>query len=266
MTAGAARVAAVAAAALAFAGAAGCGADKESAAEPRPAPRADTSTATTAAKAPRKLTRSQRSDARAARLAKPLAFHLRRAVKLRARPGGKTLRRLGRRTTFGSPRIMAVVGRRAGWVAVRTEVLRGRRVGWVPSGAGMYYSEPRTIEVDLSRRQMTVRHRGKVSGRYRVAVGAPGTPTPKGHFAVTDRLHTGTGGSGPYGCCILALTGHQPKIAQGWGGGDRIAIHGTAAEYSLGQAVSHGCVRATNATLRRLMRQIRLGTPVWIHA
>lgn len=253
----------VAATAATLALAAGCGSDTEPKA---PATTTAAQPATTAAAAPRKkLTRAQRSDARAKRLEPPLAFHLRRGVKLRARPNGKVLRRLGRRTVFRSPRIMAVAARRPGWVGVRTEALRNR-IGWVPSGSGVYFSEPRTITIDLSRRQMTVRHRGRVSGRYRVAIGAPGTPTPTGRFAVTDRLHTGTKGSGPYGCCILALTGHQPKIAQGWGGGDRIAIHATAATWALGQAVSHGCVRASNETLRTLMRQIRLGTPVRIRA
>jgi lipoprotein-anchoring transpeptidase ErfK/SrfK len=260
---GAARAAAAVAAALAL-GAAGCGAD----AEPKPttATTAGTATATTAARAPKKLTKAQRSDARAARLPKPLAFHLQRSARLWTRPGGRTIKRIGRRTVFRSPRIMAVVKHRPGWVAVRTEVLRGGRIGWIPSSAGTYYSEPRTIDIDLSGRLMTVRHRGRVSGRYRVAIGAPGTPTPKGRFAVTDRLRTGTNGSGPYGCCILALTGHQAKIAQGWGGGDRIAIHATPADWTLGKAVSHGCVRASNTTLRTLMRQIRLGTPVRIHA
>jgi lipoprotein-anchoring transpeptidase ErfK/SrfK len=262
MARGAARAAAAVGAALAL-GTAGCGADAEPKAATTPPA---TRTATTAPAAPKRLTAAQRADARAARLPKPLAFHLKRGVKLRARPnaGAKVLRRLGRRTEFRSPRIMAVVKHRPGWVAVRTEVLRGGRIGWIPSTAGTYYSEPRTIVIDLSRRRMTVRHRGKVSGRYPVAIGAPGTPTPTGHYAVTDRLRTGTGGSGPYGCCILALTGHQPKIAQGWGGGDRIAIHATPATWSLGKAVSHGCVRAANATLRTLMRQVRLGTPVRI--
>lgn len=31
----------------------------------------------------------------------------------------------------------------------------------------------------------------------------------------------------PYGCCVLALTGRQPNVPQGWKGGNRLAIHGT---------------------------------------
>jgi lipoprotein-anchoring transpeptidase ErfK/SrfK len=64
----------------------------------------------------------------------------------------------------------------------------------------------------------------------------------------------------------MALTAHQPHLAQGWGGGDRIAIHATPDTRVLGQAVSHGCVRASDATLRQLMGTIRLGASVAIHA
>ncbi|MBI5106705.1 MAG: L,D-transpeptidase, partial [Solirubrobacterales bacterium] len=201
--------------------------------------------------------------ARAA-LEPPLAFHLRRRAQLRRAPGGKVIATLRTRTEFRSPQILAVVRRRPGWVAVRTPKVANHRVAWLPSSAGAFFSQPRTIVVDLSRRTLMVFHRGKLTDRYRVAIGTPQTPTPVGRFAVTDRLRVSSGG--PYGCCILALSARQPHIAQGWGGGDRIAIHATPDESSVGGAVSHGCLRATEATMRRLMRQIRLGTPVRIKA
>jgi lipoprotein-anchoring transpeptidase ErfK/SrfK len=69
-----------------------------------------------------------------------------------------------------------------------------------------------------------------------------------------------------YCCCALALTGHQPHIAQGWGGGTRIAIHGTTDAGSIGVPASHGCVRASEPGMRRLLRVIPLGTTVHIHA
>jgi lipoprotein-anchoring transpeptidase ErfK/SrfK len=168
------------------------------------------------------------------------------------------------KTEFKSPTILAVAARKPGWVLVRTAV-RKHHVGWLPLGAGVLFSQPRTLVVDLSRRTITVFHRGRSAAVYHVAIGAPGTPTPRGRFAVTDRLTTGDAG-GPYGCCILALNGRQAKIAQGWGGGDRIAIHATPATWTIGKRVSHGCIRATNASLRRLMKMVRLGTPVTIHA
>ena len=75
-------------------------------------------------------------------------------------------------------------------------------------------------------RRLTVSDNGKVVQRYTVAVGRPSAPTPTGRFAVTDRLLTGNP-SGPYGCCILALSAKSPHAIQGWTGGNRIAIHST---------------------------------------
>jgi lipoprotein-anchoring transpeptidase ErfK/SrfK len=96
-----------------------------------------------------------------------------------------------------------------------------------------------------------------------VGVGRPGSPTPVGRFAVTDKLSGST--YGPYyGCCILALSAHQPNLPPGWRGGDRIAIHGTNDPASIGAASSAGCPHARDADLRVLMRRVPLGTPVFI--
>jgi lipoprotein-anchoring transpeptidase ErfK/SrfK len=237
------------------ASAAGCGADTEpqaptTGAQPAPAPApADT---TPSAEVPAKR-----------KLKGPLAFHVRRRTQLRTAPNGRVVATLSIKTEFKSPRILAVAARKPGWVLVRTSV-RKYHVGWLPLKAGSLFSQPRTLVIDLSKRKLTVFHRGKLTDTYPVAIGTPATPTPRGRFAVTDRLRVRPGT--PYGCCILALTAHQPKIAQGWGGGDRVAIHATPDLSVIGKRVSHGCVRASDKALHRLMRQVRLGTPVTIHA
>src|ERR687895_698894 len=46
----------------------------------------------------------------------------------------------------------------------------------------------------------------------------------------------------PYGCCVIALSGRQPRIPPGWTGGARLALHGTADTSALGRAVSIGCL------------------------
>ena len=101
--------------------------------------------------------------------------------------------------------------------------------------------------------------------RFPVAVGRPGTPTPTGRFAVTDKLHPDSAGS-PYGCCALALSGHQTKLLPGWPGGDRLAIHATDDESSIGNPVSLGCMRAESRQARWLINTIPLGAPVFISA
>jgi lipoprotein-anchoring transpeptidase ErfK/SrfK len=70
--------------------------------------------------------------------------------------------------------------------------------------------------------------------------------------------------SGPYGCCIVALSARQPNLPPGWAGGDRIAIHGTPHTETIGQAASTGCLRAADTDLRVLMRDVPVGAPVFI--
>ncbi|HEY6758064.1 MAG TPA: L,D-transpeptidase [Baekduia sp.] len=199
-----------------------------------------------------------------AKLKGSLAFWVRHRTQLRVKPHGRVVATIKTKTNFKSPTILAVAARRPGWVLVRTSV-ETHHVGWLPLKAGHLFSEPRSIVIDLSKQTLSVFHRGRLTDTYRVAVGTDATPTPRGKFAVTDRLTTGTP-NGDYGCCILALTAHQPKIAQGWGGGDRVAIHATPHTWTIGRKISHGCVRATNDALRQLMRHARLGMPVTIHA
>jgi lipoprotein-anchoring transpeptidase ErfK/SrfK len=249
-----------AAAALLALAAAGCGADVEPSQDATTTGAATPTLSTTPA-APAQPRPPAAS--RASKLRPPLAFHVRRRAMLRTSPNGRMVARIRTKTEFKSPTILAVAARKPGWVLVRTSLKR-HHVGWLPLSAGALFSQPRTIVIDLSRRTLTVFHRGKRTDRYKVAIGTKATPTPRGRFAVTDRLRTGDPKS-DYGCCILALNARQPKIAQGWGGGDRVAIHATPHTWTLGHRVSHGCVRASNPALRRLMAQMRLGTPVTIH-
>ena len=98
-----------------------------------------------------------------------------------------------------------------------------------------------------------------------MAVGRPGTETPTGRFAVTDRLRAGEAGS-PYGCCALALSGHQTKLLPGWPGGDRLAVHATPHEETVGSAASLGCLRGRERDVQALLRIVPLGAPLFVTA
>ena len=188
---------------------------------------------------------------------------VRGGVALRARPFGRIVERLSARTPFGSPQALSVVRTRPGrWLAVTTPDLGNGSVGWIDARAGgLAYARTRlSLEIDLSRRTLVLRSGSRVLRRASVGIGRPGSPTPSGRFAVTDKLD-GAAYSPVYGCCILALSAHQTNLPAGWHGGSRIAIHGGG----LG-AVSAGCVHTADADLRFLMRRVPLGTPVTIHA
>ncbi|HEX7291474.1 MAG TPA: L,D-transpeptidase [Conexibacter sp.] len=152
------------------------------------------------------------------------------------------------------------------WLGVISKELPNGRVGWISTTTALVaYRTPWSIAVSLGRREVVVHRSGRVVQRFRVAVGGPSTPTPTGRFAVTDKLLTQDPAS-VYGCCILALSAQQPHTPQGWGGGDRIAIHATNLPETIGTAASLGCLRAPAEEARRLVHTVPLGTIVTIRA
>ena len=194
-----------------------------------------------------------------------LTARLLEPTRLRAAPGGRSLARLDRRTEFGSPTVLSVVGRRGGWLKVVAAERPNGRFGWILAERARLGATDVSLHVDRSRRRLVVRRGSQVLRRLPVAVGRPATPTPTGRFAVTDRLRPRRADS-PYGCCALALSGHQRKLLPGWPGGDRLALHGTPQPETIGRAVSLGCMRAPERDLRVLLRQVPLGAPVFVTA
>src|SRR5215210_3792494 len=108
---------------------------------------------------------------------------------LRAATGGRALHRLGMRTEFGSRRVLGVTARRAGWLAVVASERPNGRVGWIPERRARLGSTNWSVHVDRSARRLTLRRDGRAVRAFAVAVGRPGTETPTGRFAVTDKLH-----------------------------------------------------------------------------
>jgi lipoprotein-anchoring transpeptidase ErfK/SrfK len=194
-----------------------------------------------------------------------LVAFLRQPTALRVAPGGRSLARLSTRTQFGSAETLLVVRWVPGWLGVIATEAGNGRIAWITQSAASLTRDPWSLDVSLGARRLTVLNAGKVIARYTVAIGRPTAPTPTGRFAVTDCLVTGND-SGPYGCCILALSAHAPHAIQGWSGGTRIAIHSTPDVASIGEATSHGCVHVTIAEGRWLLAHIPLGTPTLIRS
>jgi L,D-transpeptidase catalytic domain len=190
---------------------------------------------------------------------------VRRSVPLRARPNGRVVARAGTSTEFGSARVLSVAAQRGPWLGVVSTEMPNGKLAWVHiENPGLRFRRHAySLHADLSGRWLELRRGGRRVRRISVAIGRPGSETPSGRFAVTDKLSGGN--YGPYyGCCILALNAHQPKLPPGWQGGNRIAIHGTNAPSSIGSPSSAGCLRAADSDLDLLMRRVPLGTPVFI--
>jgi lipoprotein-anchoring transpeptidase ErfK/SrfK len=186
-------------------------------------------------------------------------------VAMHTEPGGGALvETVGRKSVFGSPSVFGVERQKHGWVGVTTPDLPNNQLGWMrldpdrlASGASQY-----SVVVDLSDYEATLYKGNDRVRSFSVTVGAPASPTPTGKFAVTDTFRGGLASA--YGCCALALSATQPNLPSGWLGGNRIAIHGTYE--TIGVASSHGCVRAANEDVSKLIDLLPLGSPVTIRA
>jgi L,D-transpeptidase catalytic domain len=186
-------------------------------------------------------------------------------VTLYREPGGRTRLRISPRTEWGSPRVMGVVRRRGDWISVQAPELGNGEVAWMEARRARLDCVRWSMHADLSSRRLSVQRDGETVRQFTIAVGRDGNPTPRGRFSVTDKLRVTDPGS-PYGCCVLAVTGHQTHLPASWPGGDRLAVHATRELSSLGEAASLGCLRVTSSQARWLIRTMPLGAPLFVKA
>ena len=193
--------------------------------------------------------------------------HLERAAVLRAAPEGRRVAHVRRRTGYGARRVYAVAAFRPSWIGVRALQRPNGALAWLPEDAVRLQPIRTTLVADLSDRELTIRVDGKVRHRASIGIGRPGSETPVGRYGVTDRLRGGGDGLGAvYGCCIIPLTGHQPKLPPGWAGGTRLALHATPTPGSVGQEVSAGCLRMRDGDIRRMLPAVPLGATMTVRA
>jgi lipoprotein-anchoring transpeptidase ErfK/SrfK len=187
----------------------------------------------------------------------------------RREPGGAVLTRFGPQNANGYTTLFGVLGtvvRRnctPAWYRVQLPIRPNGVTGYVRSSSVHLERVASRIEVDLSARRLTFFKAGRPTLTATVAVGSPATPTPIGRYYVNQRL-VPTDTSGPYGPAAIGISAYS-NVLTGWAQGGPIAIHGTNEPWSIGHAVSNGCIRLPNATLARLFRLALAGTPVIIH-
>lgn len=122
------------------------------------------------------------------------------------------------------------------------------------------------IYINIPAYRLMVIDKGQVVKSYDIAVGTPYEQTPTGAFAVflkqenptwypgakfTDRTPVPPGPDNPLGTRWM-------EFAPSYG------IHGTNADWSLGCAVSGGCIRMHDKDARELYEWVAIGTPVTV--
>jgi lipoprotein-anchoring transpeptidase ErfK/SrfK len=111
----------------------------------------------------------------------------------------------------------------------------------------------------------------KVVKTYRVAVGLPDYPTPRGRFSIASKQVNPTWSvpNSPWagelaGSSVAGGSAANPLKARWMGIVGSVGIHGTGQGYSIGTRASHGCIRMHVADVVALFKRVNIGTPVFI--
>ena len=144
-------------------------------------------------------------------------------------------------------------------------------------------SQQRRLVLDRRQRQLLVLEGNQERKRFPVGVGRPGWETPVGQFSVIELAvdpiweHPATGQrippgpANPLGSRWIGF--HRDcKGRAGFNGSEHLVVkgcvssgfHGTPQRHSVGQAVSHGCVRLLDEHVRELFDLVEMGTPVTV--
>ena len=187
---------------------------------------------------------------------------------VRARPGaGRRSARLATQARWGGGPVRLLVLRSAldrrerRWLRVRLPERPNDRAGWIRADHTRLRRTGWRVAVSLGSRTIAVRRFGHVVRRFSAVVGAPATPTPRGLFAIGERIRQPPGVLGPW---ALHLTAHSRVLDDYGGGKGRVAIHGRSGLLAdpLGSARSHGCIRIEDRAVSWLAARAVEGTPV----
>ena len=124
--------------------------------------------------------------------------------------------------------------------------------------------EQRTFKLRLFKRL-------KVVKTYKVAVGQPTYPTPRGRFAIQSKQVNPVWSvpNSPWagelaGTTVTGGSAANPLKARWMGVAGSVGIHGTGDDASIGSRASHGCIRMHVSDVVALYKRVPLGTPVLI--
>jgi lipoprotein-anchoring transpeptidase ErfK/SrfK len=150
---------------------------------------------------------------------------------------------------------------RDAWYEVYLPMRPNGVTGWIRARDVTVRLNPYRIEIDLSLNRLTVLEQGEKVMSEPVAAGTGGTPTPTGLFYTTILVKPLNAG-GAYGPFAYGLSAYSEVLFTFAGGDGQVAIHGTNDPSSIGNDVSHGCIRMNNAAITKMSKFLPLGTPV----
>lgn len=183
------------------------------------------------------------------------------AVAIHAEPGGPVVQTLPNPTESGAPLTFLVASRQGDWLQVLLAQRPNGSTGWISADSVAVHTLVYSLAVSTEQNTLTLSEGGRPIKTFPAATGTGGTPTPHGSFYLTELLQPTNEGYGPYAFGVSAFS---EVLSEFGGGAGQIGLHGTDDEASIGQSVSHGCIRLSNADITELARILPLGTPLTI--
>jgi len=127
------------------------------------------------------------------------------------------------------------------------------------------------ITIDQATFTLRLLKNSTVVRTYKVAVGQPGYPTPRGLFAIQSKQvnPVWSAPNSPWagelaGSTVSGGSASNPLKARWMGIAGGIGIHGTSQDDSIGTRASHGCIRMHVPDVIELFGRVPTGTPVLI--
>ncbi len=150
------------------------------------------------------------------------------------------------------------------WVKIRIPGRPNGRVGWVlRSALGRAHVSHQAVVVNREAMRLYFYDNGQLKWSAPVGVGAPGTPTPAGHFWITELFVITDPSSGYY---PYAFGTADYSTLSDWPEGGVVGIHGPyyAPASAIPGRISHGCIRLRIPADFWLGHHLQIGAPLLV--
>ncbi len=189
-----------------------------------------------------------------------------KSIKVYDQPSAKSkFITMDNKTNFSGRHVFVVIDSNGEWVRAQIPLRPNGRIGFLRATDVLLYQHDYAIDVSLSTKKLVLYKAGTAILTETVAIGQTKYPTPTGVFFIRELARPRNPG-GAYGPYAFGLSGYSNVLTKFGRGDGQIGIHGTNEPKQLGGAVSHGCVRLSNAAITKLAKLLPQGVPVTIHA
>lgn len=186
-----------------------------------------------------------------------------------AAEGGQETQSLANPIKSGAPLVFLVDGTDVSGtrLPVYLPVVPNESKGWIDANQVEVSANPYKITVELAEFKLTVTKNTETIIETPVGLGIPENDwdTPPGMYFIKELLKNPNPENvyGPYAYGTSAFT-ENPEVADQFGDGGVIGIHGNNDPSTIGTYASHGCIRLPNDKITEMVNILPLGTPVEI--